>query len=463
MKRERFTIAFLTCLTALVIIAAPLAVAAQSKRERNQAKNLQDQADKAFQQKNYREAADRYSQSIAIIASNPYAHYRKGFAHFNLKENEQAISEFTIALSQGFRPLEVYRVRAFIYYEQKNYDAAIDDIRKGLVLAPKEVPFLKGLGEAYLAKKAFPEALEALKRAVLAAPNDADIYYNMARVHFAMGDVKAQQTAAETALAKGTRFPGEAFYLVGDAHQKQRNAPGAIDAYQKAVFAKPDIYLAYRNLAEVYRSENRFNDAINISKQGLKMFPLDGNIYTDLSWFYSLAGMPEDAVKAAKAGIQILPNQYVAYTNLCRAYNETKNYDLAVSACNSALRLQPDDGESYYYLANAYVGQGKSVEATRMYTKAVTGLVTYTKNNPAYSDGWYLLGNSYYADRQYDKAIEAYLKCLTLSPKFLKARFNLGINYTRKKNKTAAMEQYNLLLPADATLAARLKAEIDKM
>jgi hypothetical protein len=52
---------------------------------------------------------------------------------------------------------------------------------------------------------------------------------------------------------------------------------------------------------------------------------------------------------------------------------------------------------------------------------------------------------------------------LEISPKFLRARANLGIAYTRNKNKAAATEQYNLLMAADASLAARVKAEIDRM
>ena len=99
----------------------------------------------------------------------------------------------------------------------------------------------------------------------------------------------------------------------------------------------------------------------------------------------------------------------------------------------------------------------------RFLSSAVRGLLEVTKKFPDQSDNWYLLGNSYFADKQVDKAIEAYLKCLEISPKFLKARGNLGIAYTRMKNKVAASEQYNLLVAADAGLAARLKAEIDKM
>ncbi|MEP6787285.1 MAG: tetratricopeptide repeat protein [Acidobacteriota bacterium] len=461
MKRKSFSFGFITFLTFLLLLASPLG--AQTKKEREQAKRLQDQADKAYNQKNYRLAADTYGQSIAVVANNSYAHFHKGFAHFNLKENDQAISEFSTALSQGYKPLDVYRVRFYIYYEQKNYDAALDDIRKGLALDPKDPAFLKALGEINLANKAYPEALDSLQRASQVALNDADIYYDLAQVHLAMGDTKGQLAAAQAALEKGTRFPGECHYLVGDAQQKLLNGPASIDAYLKALNSKPDLYQAYRNLAEVYRSESRYNDAINIAKEGLKKFPMNGNIYTDLSWYYSLADRPEDAVQAGKAGVTLLPDQYLAYTNLCRAYNDLKNYSDAASACNSALKIEPDDGETNYYLGNAYVGLGRSAEATSKYAKAVTGLTDYTAKHPTFSDGWYLLGNASFANKEYDNAINAYQKSLAISPKFLKARVNLGIVYTRKKNKTAALEQYNLLLPADANLAARLKTEIDRM
>jgi tetratricopeptide (TPR) repeat protein len=463
MKRQRFVFAFIRCLAVLVVIAAPLSVSAQSKKDRERARKLQEQADKAFQQKDYRAAADGYGQAGALVPNNPLLHYRKGFAHFNLKENDLAVGEFTTALSQGHKPLEIYRIRALIYSEQKNYDAAMSDMDKGLAIDPKDLQFLKGKGEIYMDRNAFPAALDAFQNAAKVAPNDADIQYNIARAYFAIGDPKAQGIAAEAALAKGTRFPGEAHYLLGDARQKQGNWRGAIESYQRAINSKPDNYQAYFNLAEVYRNENRFSDSIAALKQAQKPFPNDGKIYTTLSLYYSLAERNDDAVESAKAGITLLPKAYAGYTALCRAQNVLGKYYEAAAACNTALDREPNDGETNYYLGNAYVGLKKSVEATSKYTKAVKGLTEFTAKNPNSADGWYLLGNASFADKQFDQAIDAYLKSLVISPKFLKARVNLGIVYTRKKNKTAALEQYNYVLPNDPALAARLKAEIDKM
>ncbi|MBP9664260.1 MAG: tetratricopeptide repeat protein [Pyrinomonadaceae bacterium] len=453
-------------LVGILVVAAAMSlpIVGQSKRDKERARQLTVQAANAYREKNYREAADKYAEVIAILPNNPNAHYAKGSAHVDLKEYDAALNEFTLAMNKGFRPiLAIYKIRAFVYNEQKNYDAAAAELEKGLAIAPKDLQVLKDLAGTHINRKAYTQALDVLNRAARIAPQDADVNFDIARVYYERGDFGNQRTAAETALAKGTRFPGEAYFLLGDACRKQNNTPCAIDAYQKSANAKPDNLQTYRTLAEIFQDEYRFPDAINILKQGLKAFPANGYLYTDLGRYYSFDDRPNDAIQAAKSGIHLLPKQSAAYTNLCRAYNETKAYDLAVKECNTALLLKPGDGETYFYLGNANVGQGRTVEANKLYAQAVKGLEKLTATSPNLSENWYLLGNAYFADRQTDKAIEAYTRCLSISPKFLKARFNLGIAQIRKKNRAAAMEQYERILPVDADLAARLKGEIDRM
>ena len=250
--------------------------------------------------------------------------------------------------------------------------------------------------------------------------------------------------------------------LLGEGYQKQRKFDEAIAAYQKAVNAKPNEYAAYHSLAELLRNQNRFDEAIDTLRKALRTFPSDGRIYTTLGALYSLGDRKEEAVQAAQAGIRYLPNEYMAYTNLCRALNDVNKPEMAIRECNNALRLKPDDGETYFYLARANDLANKPAEATRFYKRAVTGLEEFTRQNPDSSYGFYLLGNAYFADNQREKAIEAYEKCLELSPRFVRARYNVAIIQLRQKNKTAALEQYNRLLVLDPDLAGKLKAEIDK-
>jgi hypothetical protein len=53
----------------------------------------------------------------------------------------------------------------------------------------------------------------------------------------------------------------------------------------------------------------------------------------------------------------------------------------AVNACNSALKLNPEDGETFFLSRSRNDLLNKPAEATRLYKRAVAGLVHFTKAN----------------------------------------------------------------------------------
>ena len=487
MKQMRtFRITALVFLVFSLLFAASGTVAAQSKKEQKQAKNLAEQAEKSYDQKNFRLAVDQFAQSLAIVATNPDAHFTKGMSHHLLKEDDQALSEFDTALKQGFkRPLDVYLVRWEIYAAKNNMDAALADLTQALALDPQNPKLLLALGNFNLDKGSFDNAAEAYQKASLRLPNNPEPYLGIAKAKYALGDdASGQLAAAENALKRGTQNYGEAHFLMGDALQKLGKIDEALESYKKAITADVNTFDAYTNMGEIYRAAGRYDEAIDITRKGLAAVNLKmeqvtksspaqpeqlevlktkaAALYTDASWYYSLGDHPEDAVQSALAAIRLRSDEAAAHTNLCRAYNDLNKPEMAVTACNNAIKIAPGDGETLFYLGRAYDMAGRKADATRAYKGAVIGLVEFTQKNPTYSDGFYLLGNAYYSDNQPEKAIAAYQKCLELSPRFARARFNLGYILNNQKNKTAALEQYNSLLQLDPTLAAKLKAEIDK-
>ncbi len=463
---KKILLGFITyCLLFTAFSALPPEVKAQDKKALKKARKLTDDGNKAFNQRNYKAAIDNYAQAIVLAPNLPEPHFWKGYAHYYLKEYAVALTEINRAEDLNFnKPVEIYKIRWFLNYDNKNYDEAFEDVKKGLQVEPSNLTLLVASGDVNRAKGNYKDALTAYQRALQMKPNNsADLSYLIAVTHFSLGNTKEQGAFASDAVKQNTKYIGESYALIGDAFQKQRNYPQAIEAYLRSLTAKEENYEVHRSLADIYRSQNRFKDAIEISKKALELFPNDGNIYTDLSWYYSLEGRHEDAIQAAQAGILLLPKQSLAFTNLCRAHNDLKQFQLAINACNKALQISPNDGETNFYLGFAHQSSGKAAEAPKYYKKAVVGLVEFTQNNPDYSDGFYLLGNAYFSDDQPQKAIEAYRRCLEISPRFSKARFNLGIIYVTKDEKTPALEQYNALLNLDKELAVKLKNEIDKM
>ena len=438
--------------------------AGQSRRDIRRANQLVTEGNRSFNQRNFRDAIDKYAEAIVHVPNNAGAHFWKGLAHRNLNENELALNELNAALEKGFdKPLDIYLIRWRIHFENKNYDAALSDVNSGLAIDASNMDFRLAQGDLNFVNGRFQEALAAYEQALVATPNNAELYLNVAKIHYNLGNTDKQASAAQEAINRRTLGLADAYLLLGDAFQKKRDYPAATEAYQKALAANPNSYELYQTLAEVYRSQNRYDDAIATSRKALGVFGTRGDIYTDLSWYYSLANRHEEAAEAAKAGIKLSPTEYMAYTNLCRAYNDLERPEMAVRECNNALRIKPDDGETYFYLGRAHDLMNKPVEATQYYKRAVTGLEVFVKERPDYSDGYYLLGNAYFADNQRQKAISAYRQALALIPAFAKARYNLGFLLALEKDKGAAMEQYNALLSLDASLAKDLKVEIDKL
>ncbi len=273
---------FVSCsLMVCSVLALSVAGFGQSKKDIKKADQLVKEGDRIFNQKNYRGAIEKYAEAIVLVPKNPKAHYWKGYAHYYLKESDQALSELNIALDQGFPALDVYKVRWYLNFDKQNYDAALADIQAGLALEPNNLMFLVGLGQISYGKKMYPEALDAYQKALLVNPNNAELYYNIAQVQFNLGDSKGQAEAADAAIKHGTQHLGEAYYLLANGLHRQKRLTEAGDAYLKTINAKPDIYDAYRSLADIYRSEGRFTDAIDVSKRACASFLMTG-IFTPI-------------------------------------------------------------------------------------------------------------------------------------------------------------------------------------
>jgi tetratricopeptide (TPR) repeat protein len=450
-------------LAVLLVLTSAADLNAQSKKDLKRAKDLYETGNRSFNQRNYRDAVEKYAESLALAPNEAPTHFWKGYAHYYLKEQDLALKELNTAFDKGYKPSDIYKVRWYVNYELRNVDAALADIQEAMKEDPNNATMLLAAGDIYYDRSEFQKALDYYNRAAAGSRISGDLYYKMARAYGSLGNYEGQLEAALNATKNGTRFVAESWALIADAYQREGKNLDAVNAYKKVLAANPDNVQTYRTMAELYRRDNRISDAIQILDDGLKRFPRNGTLYTDIGWYYSIADMNQQAVDASKAATMLLPKEYLGYTNLCRAYNDNRQPNLAVGACNVALGMNPDDGETNFYLGRAYSLLKREDDAKKYYEKAIVGLEKFTKANPDYSDGFYLLGNAYTGTRQYDRAVAAYKRCTELNPSFVKARFNLGLIYVFQNKKALATEQYHHLESLDQKFADDLKSAIDKM
>ncbi len=458
MKKNIFSI-----LICSLLLISPILVDGQNKSQSKQAAKLSAEGDRSLQQKDYKTAISKYAEAIALLPSLAQAHFGKASAYIQLNETDQAVAELDAALAGGYKPLDVYRLRWSLYFAKKNYDAALDDARKVSQLDPKNSDLNRAIGEILLAKNSYQDALDSFQKFAQTNPNDADVYYFIAASYNGLKNNDRQISAAQEAVRRNTKYLGESYFLIAEAARENKNYAQAADFYTKSIGAKSDINTAaYQNLADIYRRQNRFKEAVETIKNGLQKFPDDGNFYVDLGRYLNLAERNAEAIVAGERAVKLLPGNFAGYASLCRVYYETKQLQQAQQSCETALKINPDDGASNVYSGFINLSLGRDEAAKIFFKRAVEQMTEYAKNNPDYFDGFYLLGNSFYYAEQPQKAVEAYLKTLALNPNFTRARFNLGLAYFVAGNLPAAREQYNALLKTNKDLAEKLKAVIEK-
>jgi len=438
----------------------------QTRRERERADNLVKEGKRPYDSKDYRTALSKYSEAAALNPKNGEAHFRKGLAHYYLGEYDQSAAAFEMAVNNGQKALEVYKVRWAAYEKAKRYDDALSDVNKVLAADPSNQDFHLAAADIYFNKGSYKEAASAYEKAIPKAANSADLYYRIAVAKSKVGDFEGQAAAAELAIARNTQFLAESWLLVGEARYAQKKIPEAIQAYSKALSTKPDNPESYRLLGELYRSQNDIPEAIKALEKAKSMNTLNGEVYMDLSLLYSMAEMSDQAVATGKSAATLLPNNALAHSRYCRALFDAKRYEMAIASCNTALKLAPDDGETLFYLGRANTElqtPAKKAEGEKYYQRALISLQKAAKEKPGDPDAQYMLGNVYADLQKNTEAIETYERVLALNPKFTRAHYNIGVILLNKKDKEGARARYDVLLTTDKTLADKLKKFIDML
>lgn len=456
MLKKTFILLTTAFLLLTFFFAAQPEINAQTKKDKRKAESLVKEGNKMFLRNNFKTAIDKYAEAITMYPEYAEAHFWKGTAHYRLNQGEQAIYDLNIALQYGYSPLEIYKSRWFLFYQNQNFDAALKDAQAGLELEPATTFFPLALGDIYRGKKDYENAIAYYEKVAPRETGNADLPYYMAVSYSGLKKYEMQEAAAREALEKGTKFPGEAWYLVGDSFFKRKTYEQAIEPFERTILANKNIYETYVDLAETYRMQGNFEKAISTLEKGLKVFENDGGFLVNLTWYHSLAGNKGEAIREGQKAIKYASNNATAFTNLCRAYSDFTLYDKALGTCQEALKINPGDGETHFYMARAYVELNQPGKATAEYKLAVKGLEQTVGQTPDNADGLYLLGNAYLGDSQYDNAIETYKKAIIIIPLFARAHYNLAYAYHKKGEQKAAFSQYEKLNKIDPKLGERL-------
>ncbi len=292
------------------------------------------------------------------------------------------------------------KLRASIYLERAQPDAAIADLLDALNYQPRATDLTLLLATAYernglieLADKQFADAtrssdLEAnvglqyvgflQRRGSIARaedilvgldkrrPNNVQVLSTLEQVRLARQNWIGAQEIAESIRRIGNNG-GTADQILGASLIGRNKYDEAIAAFQNAYNATPTAAQPMNSLVGAFLKANKKDQAIDFLKSVLAKNPGDANALVLLGSIQLTNGAADQALKSFLAAVKAQPKDTVGYNALADLYLGQKNYDEAIKVIRTGIQQQPDMMALHMILAGALEQKGDYENAISEY------------------------------------------------------------------------------------------------
>ncbi len=277
---------------------------------------------------------------------------------------------------------------------------------------------------------------ETLYRQLIAeAPNSADAWHLLGALHIQAKRYPEAVEAIERAIALNPNSP--TFYShLGAAYGELGNHEQSLENLRKAVELDPDAATAHYNLGTALRNADQIEPAIESFRRSAAIDPKASETHFNLA--NSLRDLKRygEAETSYRAAIELKPNYLKALINLALVLNEVRKRDEAVATLRSAVALEPNHARAYLNLGSILRDAGRFDEAVVELERAVT-------LEPQSAEAHNNLGTAFQARAEFDRAAACYERALELNPELPDVHFSLGTHLLREGNLKRGFAEYD--------------------
>jgi len=269
--------------------------------------------------------------------------------------------------------------QAVAYYNQGQYDKAIQEVKPDLDKNPDWEPGHRLVGLCYLNLKNNALAIVELSRAVQLKSTAFVTFQGLAQAYFNSDrlDNCIQTLTQGEPLAKQSSEQYTLHHLRGSAYYRLQKYEQAISDLTEAIRIKPGEWADFSQLGVAYYSLNRHDEAAEALQKALAIKPGDGITTQMLGKSYFKLGVGALAAKQYTQAIDLLrkagtciPNDGYVFYNVGEACLFLSNYLEAEKAFNQALSLLPRNADVFHRLGLVYEKQKKWDLSLNAYQKA---------------------------------------------------------------------------------------------
>jgi tetratricopeptide (TPR) repeat protein len=183
-------------------------------------------------EKKYDAASDALADYLKLNPADKPAHFDRASALLNLSRYDEALAELDLSGAGGAASAEALKMRGEIYIRQKKWKEAGDALKQAIMLAPEDSELAEWTGHVDIELRDYPAAVGILEQVYKQNPQSAETLRDLSDA-FYLNENYAQALDAMDRLAKlETPLPGS-WFVRAICYDKLSRKPEAIDAYQK--------------------------------------------------------------------------------------------------------------------------------------------------------------------------------------------------------------------------------------
>lgn len=161
----------------------------QGSKNKTAEEYLED-ANVFYEQEEYEEAIEKYTQAIEIEPKLSEAYNNRGVVRYAIEDFDGAIADYSKVIKLNPNSADAYNNRGVVKYDLEDYQGAIRDYTQALKLNPNFADAYYNRGVARYELREYQEAIEDYTEAIKINRDFADAYYERGNAYSYSGDTQ---------------------------------------------------------------------------------------------------------------------------------------------------------------------------------------------------------------------------------------------------------------------------------
>lgn len=269
------------------------------------------------------------------------------------------------------------------------------------------------LAKAYLSVGKSRQAIQHLKEAIRQKPDYHEAHFILANAYVDEGNYDLALIYYENTTIMD-RNNCLAYYALGSLQLSLGKTASGFENLQRTIDCGPQNVDYYFRIADIFRSQNRFDDVVEIYQKGIKNNPDEGRLYLflanelfDRREYEKAAIRYEQSIAKAKSFSStpnLLQNLAFCYYRTERYTEAVQHYDKAAQLIHNDFKSNPD--QKRQALAQIYFLRGQVFLKRELYAQAIEDFKMAINNYPFMVSAYEKISDAYRNNLQPELADE---------------------------------------------------------